>query len=655
MPERPLRSAAATDTGRQRQDNQDTYIAAPDIGLFAVIDGVGGYAGGDVAAELAKETIRARFSVPPLAPLKALKEALLYANEKIYEKGRQDPNLDQMACVATAALVKDDILYAAHVGDTRLYKLRPPAAIEKLTRDHSLVGLQEDAGELDEVAAMRHPRRNEIMRDLGSESHDPDDPFIELVEASFEPDAAILLCSDGLTDLVRRRDLERLLLTHAGCPEDTVEALIEAANDAGGTDNITVIVVEGRDFPASVAGRRAARAEPEPKAPDVSRATSPSLFSDRPKPEVRSAARDTPPKPFRVTPEPEAPKAPTAPASDTQASSDETTRPPFDDDTSPLFDDDAQPPLGDDTLPPCAHAALPPLETKGLPPEQPAQTRSASRYKILAWIEFLIILALGIGLLWPRLSEGPLKRLSALFESQQPQSRACGLAADALQACLENARPGDTLFVAEGVYVGPLQLRDGVVLQSRPPGAAVLVPGPDSSDAVTILAENITGAVLAGFVLEADTSTGRRHQTAVRIRNAGLSLQHLVIRGTGRPAIYVDAAPGNRIHLDSLTIMDSDSAGIVFQMKSDSVSLTNSILARNGLSTDQPGLIIYGTYLPKLEGNRVYGNGADSILVYPDSTSRLARYVLRNSFNEDETTNEQVPIRIVWPQRLPEP
>ena len=629
MPVRPLRSAAASDTGRQRQDNQDTLIAEPDLGLFAVIDGVGGYAGGDVAADLAEKTIRARFSVPPLAPQKALKEALLYANEKIYEESLKDQRLAQMACVATAVLVQEDRLYSAHVGDTRLYKLRPPAAITKLTRDHSLVGLQEDAGELDELAAMRHPRRNEIMRDLGSEHHDPDDPFIDLLEEPFEPDAALLLCSDGLTDLVPRRDLERLLLTHAGHPEDTVAALIEAANEAGGTDNFTVIVVEGRDFPASIAGRQAASARPETGSAGVSRDTAPSLFPVRPE----------------TAPPDVSPDASTLPASDAQPSFDENIALALDEETPP------------------------PFETEDFSPEQPAPLRSASPYKILALIEALIILALGLWVIWPRLDDDLFERLSGLFESQQTQTqtRTCQASpGGALQPCLNDAQPGDTLLVLPGVYVGPLELRSHVVMKSDSLGAAVLVPGPDLSQTVMIKAENITGAVLSGFVLQADTSGGRPHQTAVSIRDAGLTLKHLVIRGTTRPAIHVEAAPGNQIHLDDLTIMESDGAGIVFQMKRDStgaafpiesggVSLTNSLVTQNGLATNQPGLVIYGAYLPELEGNRIYDNGTDSILVYPDSTSRLGRYVLQNRFTGDETATERAPIRIVWPQRPPRP
>ncbi len=107
-----------------------------------------------------------------------------------------------MACVLTGRRDRDGRAIVGHVGDTRLYKLRR-GRIEKVTRDHSPVGEREDARELSELEAMQHPRRNEVYRDVGSEPHEPGDPdFIDVQEIPFEPDAALLLCSDGLTDLV---------------------------------------------------------------------------------------------------------------------------------------------------------------------------------------------------------------------------------------------------------------------------------------------------------------------------------------------------------------------------------------------------------------------------------------------------------------------
>jgi hypothetical protein len=155
-----------------------------------------------------------------------------------------------MACVLTVVVVKNGTATIGHVGDTRLYKLGD-GRIEKITRDHSPVGEQEDAQEISELEAMRHPRRNEVYRDVGSEPHEPGDPdFVELHQIPFGPDEALLLCSDGLTDLVDSGSILRTVAAWAGDPPAVVRALIDAANDRGGKDNVTAVYVEGRRFAA---------------------------------------------------------------------------------------------------------------------------------------------------------------------------------------------------------------------------------------------------------------------------------------------------------------------------------------------------------------------------------------------------------------------
>lgn len=157
-----------------------------------------------------------------------------------------------MACVLTVALVKDGQATIGHVGDTRLYKIRKDR-IEKITRDHSPVGEREDSGELSESEAMRHPRRNEVYRDVGSDVHQPgDSEFVDLETIAFEEDAALLLCSDGLSDLVRASSIAEIVTRFAGDPGKVVHGLIEAANDAGGKDNVTAVYVEGERFASAV-------------------------------------------------------------------------------------------------------------------------------------------------------------------------------------------------------------------------------------------------------------------------------------------------------------------------------------------------------------------------------------------------------------------
>jgi hypothetical protein len=148
-------------------------------------------------------------------------------------------------------VLKDGTATIGHVGDTRLYKIRD-GRIEKITRDHSPIGEREDARELSEFDAMRHPRRNEVYRDVGSEPHAPGDPdFVDIQEIPFEPDAALLLCSDGLSDLVDSTSILGKVKDFAGRPEDVVRALVESAISAGGKDNVTVVYVEGERFASS--------------------------------------------------------------------------------------------------------------------------------------------------------------------------------------------------------------------------------------------------------------------------------------------------------------------------------------------------------------------------------------------------------------------
>ncbi len=124
------------------------------------------------------------------------------ANNEILRAAQSNPEWDGMACVLTVAVLENGSAVVGHVGDSRLYQIRR-GEIRKITHDHSPVGEREDSGEISEAEAMRHPRRNEVFRDVGSEEHAPDDPdFIEMQRIPFEPDSALLLCSDGLSDQV---------------------------------------------------------------------------------------------------------------------------------------------------------------------------------------------------------------------------------------------------------------------------------------------------------------------------------------------------------------------------------------------------------------------------------------------------------------------
>lgn len=245
----PLHIAGQTDVGRHRQDNQDTFVSTPlwsdHDALLVVIDGVGGYAGGARAATLAKEAIVKYMTAPTGDTLSMLREAVIYANNEIVRQRQEDPALARMCCVLTVAVADADTrrLFYVHVGDTRLYRLREQQ-LEKLTHDHSLVGVREDANQLTEREAMRHPRRNEILRDVGSVTHRVDDPdFLESGETDFLPGDGLLLCSDGLTDMLTRSQITAVL-NQPNPVEEQIGELVRQANEHGGHDNITVVLAQ---------------------------------------------------------------------------------------------------------------------------------------------------------------------------------------------------------------------------------------------------------------------------------------------------------------------------------------------------------------------------------------------------------------------------
>lgn len=241
----------ATDAGRVRSENQDRAYVDDELGIFLVVDGLGGHAAGEWAAELAIETIRGQMSNSnaPAADLRdRIRAAITAANNRIFAAAEQDRSLQGMACVLTLAVVDNDKVIIGHVGDSRLYLIWN-GAIRKLTSDHSPVGEREDAGELTEAEAMGHPRRNEVFRDVGSRPRRPDEPdFIEVKEFLFKPDAAILLCSDGLTDLLTSAEILDVIERYDGDAAQVAGELIGAANIAGGSDNITAIFLAGSEF-----------------------------------------------------------------------------------------------------------------------------------------------------------------------------------------------------------------------------------------------------------------------------------------------------------------------------------------------------------------------------------------------------------------------
>jgi PPM family protein phosphatase len=237
-----------SDVGRKRVENEDRFYIDAQRGIFLVVDGLGGHQAGERAAEIAVDIISTRLSRRTGASVKRIQEAFALASTEIFEAASRHPEWAGMACVATLVLIEEDQVTVGHVGDSRLYLLTP-GKIDKITRDHSPVGELEDSHGISEDAAMRHPRRSEVYRDLGSMAHTPNDPdFVEIHSFALPQAAALLLCSDGLTDQMTAEDIRHLIEQHAGDPEKAARALVEAANEAGGKDNVTVVLVETEDY-----------------------------------------------------------------------------------------------------------------------------------------------------------------------------------------------------------------------------------------------------------------------------------------------------------------------------------------------------------------------------------------------------------------------
>ena len=271
-----VRFAALTHTGVRRPSNEDSVGARPGLGRFVVCDGMGGHAAGEVASRAAADTIEAfiqhsegassdltwPYGYKPELGIDGnrLLSAFLLANREIYQRVQDDPSLRGMATTGVALLLGQEskpripnpesriptepafsgAALVAHVGDSRAYLWRD-GVLEHITRDHSWVEEQISAGALSEEEARQHPWRNLVTRALAG----AEPPEVEVTPVALERGDRILICSDGLTtpltDLAIQETINRV---PKGQPEALCQALVDAANAAGGPDNISVIVVE---------------------------------------------------------------------------------------------------------------------------------------------------------------------------------------------------------------------------------------------------------------------------------------------------------------------------------------------------------------------------------------------------------------------------
>jgi serine/threonine protein phosphatase PrpC len=249
---RPV-SAGKTDTGRKRQGNEDSIGLFDGLGLYVVADGMGGHAAGEVASRVAVEAIRDWLKdshivkVLDSASGAAVEEdagqkllgAIERANREVLRQAAADPKLAGMGATVVAALLSDDALHIAHVGDSRVYLFRG-SELERLTRDHSMVEDMVAAGQITALQARTHPFRNVVTRALGTKE------AVEPGLSRLVPKAGdvVLLCSDGLTGMLEDAAIAEVLSANIGSPFSSAEALVKAANKAGGDDNVSVVLLK---------------------------------------------------------------------------------------------------------------------------------------------------------------------------------------------------------------------------------------------------------------------------------------------------------------------------------------------------------------------------------------------------------------------------
>ena len=240
-----MRAFAKTDVGKARDMNQDYYyISSPEdsIKIYILADGMGGYNGGEIASKLATTTalsyIQSNFENTPKERediLKLVKSAMEYANMVVYEKSKEQKDLDGMGTTLEVCLIYNNKLYLGHVGDSRIYRLRGEF-FRKLTHDHSYVQKLVKDGTITQEEANHHPKKNMLMKALGCTAFVEPDVTVK----GFIKDDIILICSDGLTNMVEEQEIYNILKKEGTL---AAEKLVEKANENGGYDNITAIVI----------------------------------------------------------------------------------------------------------------------------------------------------------------------------------------------------------------------------------------------------------------------------------------------------------------------------------------------------------------------------------------------------------------------------
>jgi PPM family protein phosphatase len=255
-----LQIVSVTDPGRVRGHNEDCVESRPEIGVVVLADGMGGYNAGEVASGMATSSIAGglaqvwtRDALKSLdrdqaiaQSQQALQEQVAIANRAIYDAAQRDPQCAGMGTTLVACLFYDNFLTVGHIGDSRLYRLRQDA-LEQVTRDHSLLQEQIDSGLITKEDARQSHNKNLVTRAVGI---DPD-VETEIHTYDVEEGDVFLLCSDGLNDMIEDEEIHMTLIALRSNLELTAQQLVQAANDAGGRDNVSVMLVQVlKSFPA---------------------------------------------------------------------------------------------------------------------------------------------------------------------------------------------------------------------------------------------------------------------------------------------------------------------------------------------------------------------------------------------------------------------
>ena len=255
-----LEIASHTDPGMVRSHNEDSIASVPDQGLVVLADGMGGYNAGEVASGMATTVLttelrqlldeHAPHEVDPQsghkAALKMLQQQIAKANTSIYQASQSQPQYAGMGTTLVVALFYDNKVMVAHIGDSRLYRLRG-SEFSQVSKDHSLLQEQIDAGMLTKEQAKHSSNKNLVTKALGI------DPAVEpeIHEYDTQPGDIYLLCSDGLSDMVSDEDIGMTLQALGANPNLAAQQLVQMANDNGGRDNVSVILVKVlREYPA---------------------------------------------------------------------------------------------------------------------------------------------------------------------------------------------------------------------------------------------------------------------------------------------------------------------------------------------------------------------------------------------------------------------